>query len=69
MDKSLSERVREFIFGDDAEVGRVSIVTTRGRVKFHAELRNADDYDRAIGLLVEEREILFPTKRKEKKDV
>ena len=45
---------------DEEEPGKVTIITTRGRMRFFAELINVDDYNRAIDILVEERGILFP---------
>ena len=53
--------LRNFIFGDEEPTkGNVKIVTALNRVKFEAELQNVDDYNRAIKLLREERDILFP---------
>ena len=60
---SIKERLKEFVFGEEEIHGRVDIVTGRGRVTFSAELVNIDDYNRAIDLLLEERDILFPTER------
>lgn len=48
---------------DEEEPGKVTIITTRGRMRFSAELINIDDYNRAIDLLLEERDILFPAER------
>lgn len=45
---------------DEEQHGEVNIITTRGRMRFSAELINVDDYNRAIDLLIEERGILFP---------
>ena len=45
---------------EDEQYGEVNIITTRGRMRFSAELINVDDYNRAIDLLLEERGILFP---------
>lgn len=45
---------------EEEQPGEVNIITTRGRMKFSAELIDVDDYNRAIDILIEERGILFP---------
>ena len=57
----MKEFFKNFVFGDEEpKKGTVRIETALSRVKFEAELQNLDDYNRAIKLLREERDILFP---------
>jgi len=63
--KALGKGIKRFfktyvVAQDEEEPGKVTIITTRGRMRFFAELINVDDYNRAIDILVEERGILFP---------
>ena len=58
--KGLS-KIKPYIVAEDSdEPGKVYIVTQNKRVEFRANLDNYDDFNRAIDLLIEERDILFP---------
>lgn len=63
---SFSKGFRAFVFGESENSeqeqfnGKVFVNAPKSRVKFEAELKTEDDYDRAINLLVNEKKIQFP---------
>lgn len=59
---------KKFVFGEDEnEVqeeikGKLFLKTPKSRVKFESELKVEEDFDRAISLLTNEKNILFTKK-------
>lgn len=55
----MSKFWRKFIFGEDDEPGKITIVTPKGRMKFEADFNDRKDFERALHLIKEEMEIMF----------